>query len=84
MSFHDTDMDMMDKESEQLTLDVIDGNPGAGVIVCLLLSSPLWRPILQVLKSQHLIGSELWRVVPDEYDDDWECFVQQLFNAPCN
>jgi len=82
MSFQDTAM--MDKESEQLALDVMDGNPGACTIVCLLLSSPLWRPILQTLKSQHIIGSKLWRVVHDDYDDDWGLFVHHLLNAPHN
>ena len=73
-----------DEEGEQMALSVIDGNPGACTVVCLLLSSPLWRSILQVLKSQDLIGSELWRVVHDEYHDDCGRFVQHLLNAPCN
>lgn len=77
-------MVMMDKEIEQMALEVIDGNPGACTIVCLLLSSPLWRPILQALKSQNIIGSKLWRVVHDDYADDWGLFVQHLLHVSQN
>ena len=82
MSFRDPAI--LDKESNQIALDVIDGNPGACVIVCLILSSPLWNPILQALKSQNLIGSELWRVVHEDYDDDWGQFVQHRLNVSHN
>jgi hypothetical protein len=77
-------MVMMDKEIEQMALEVIDGNPGACTIVCLLLSSPLWRHILQALKSQNIIGSKLWRVVHDDYADDWGLFVQHLLHVSQN
>ena len=69
---------MWDQESERLALDVIDGNPGACTIVCAILSSPLWRLILQTLKSQDLIGSDLWRVVHDKYHDDCRQFLQHF------
>ena len=74
-SYNDT---TWNQENEQLALDVIDGNPGACTIVYLILSSPLWRLILQKLKSKNLIGSELWRIVHDKYHDDCGRFVQHL------
>jgi hypothetical protein len=82
MAFHN--MMALDKESEQLVLDVIDGNPGACEIVCLLLSSTLWRPILQALKSHNLVGSQLWRVIRDDYDGDWDRFIPHLLNVSDN
>ena len=82
MALHN--MMALDKESEQLVLDVIDGNPGACEIVCLLLSSPLWRPILQALKSNNVVGSELWRVIRDDYSGDCDRFIQNLLNVADN
>jgi hypothetical protein len=67
---------VLDQESYQVVLDVIDGNPGACVIVGRLLSSPFWRLILYSLKAQCLVGSELWRVVQDDYAHDWSRFVK--------
>jgi len=78
---HDT---TWDQEHEQMVLEVIDGNPGACTIVCSLLSSPLWHPILQTLHSQSLVGSELWRVVHDDYHDDYGQFVQHLLKVSHN
>jgi len=82
MTFHD--IKTMDKQSEQMVLEVVDGNPGACAIVCLMLSSPLWYPILQALIAQNLVGSELWRVVHDDYDGDWNKFVHSLLNVNDN
>jgi hypothetical protein len=82
MAFYN--MMALDKESERMVLEVMDGNPGACTIVCLILSSPLWHPILQALKTQDIVGSELWRVVHDEYQDNWGQFVQKLLNASNN
>ena len=77
-------MTVLDKESEQLILDVIDGNPGACEIVCLVLSSPLWHPILQALKSNHLVGSRLWQAIHDDYSGDWSRFIQDFLNVSDN
>jgi hypothetical protein len=77
-------MTVLDKESEQLVLDVIAGNPGACEMVCLLLSSPLWHPILHALRAQNLVGSQLWQVIHDDYADDWEHFIPNLLNVGKN
>ena len=69
-------LDVLEKESEIMALEIIDGNPGACVIVGLLLSSPLRLSILRELKNQKLIGSELWRIVHDDFEGDWGQFVR--------
>jgi hypothetical protein len=74
----------IDRATEQMIFDVMDGNPGACMIVCQILSSPLWYAILHALKARNLVGSELWRVVHDDYNDDWQPFVQALLQAPRN
>ena len=76
--------DAMDHATEQLILDVIDGNPGACVIVYQILSSPVWRSILHALKAKHVVGSRLWQVVHDDYNDDWQSFVQAVLKVHDN
>ena len=66
----------MDIEVRQLLLDVMDGNPGACVIVEKLLGCDAWYPLLCHLKRQGLVGTTLWRVVKDEYRHDWAQFAQ--------
>ena len=65
----------MDNGTQQLILDVIDGNPGAFTIIRQLMAFAIWYQLLHYLKSQHLVGSELWRVVKDEYAHDYGRFV---------
>jgi hypothetical protein len=60
----------------QLVIDVMDGNPGAFTIIRQLMSLPTWYQLLHHLKAQGLVGSELWRVVKDDYGHDWRQFVQ--------
>jgi hypothetical protein len=74
----------IDRATEQMIFDVMDGNPGACIIVCQILLSPLWYPILHACRARNLVGSELWRVVHDDYNDDWQPFVQALLQAPRN
>ena len=65
----------MDRETTQLVMDVMDGNPGAlSVIQQLMMFRTLWHPMLHHLKSQGVIGSELWRQVRDDYAADWRRF----------
>jgi hypothetical protein len=54
---------------------VVVGNAGAFAIVCHLLPCPGWDRLLQHLKTQHVIGSKLWQVIKDDYDHDWQQFV---------
>ena len=65
----------MDDGTQQLILDVIDGNPGAFTIIRHLMAFAIWYQLLHYLKSQRLVGSELWRIVKDEYTHDYGRFV---------
>jgi hypothetical protein len=65
----------VDNGTYQLILDVMDGNPGAFTIIRQLMSCTIWYQLLHYLKSQRLVGSELWRVVKDEYAHDYGRFV---------
>jgi hypothetical protein len=74
---------VVDYLTHQLILDVMDGNPGAFTIIRHLMSSAIWYQLLQHLKSQQLIGSELWRVVKDTYAHDYRRFIDdQLDQMP--
>ena len=66
----------MDEATQQLVMDVMDGNPGALVIIQRLMYFSTWGPLLGHLKMQGLVGSELWRVVRDDYAEDWCRFGQ--------
>jgi hypothetical protein len=66
----------MDQEIQQLVLEVMDGNPGALKIIQRLMYFSTWGPLLYHLKRQGLIGSELWRIVKDDYAEDWCRFGQ--------
>ncbi len=65
----------MDEATQQLIMDVMDGNPGALTIIRRLMYFMHWELLLHHLKDQGLVGSELWRVVKDEYDQDYTRFV---------
>jgi hypothetical protein len=71
----------MDRETQQLVMDVMDGNPGALMIIQRLMYFSTWYPLLYHLKMQGLIGSELWRVVQDDYAEDWCRFGQAQLAA---
>jgi len=66
----------MDQDTQQLVIDVMDGNPGALMIIQRLMYFSTWCLLLHHLKMQGLIGSELWRVVQDDYNQDWRRFAQ--------
>lgn len=66
----------MNCETLHLILDVAAGNPGASTIICDLMLLPMGVSLLHHLKTIDLIGSELWRVVNDDYHGDLTCFVQ--------
>ena len=73
----------MDSDTQQLIMDVMDGNPGAFTIIKELMAFPTWFQFLHHLKAQRLIGSELWRVVNDIYSHDYQRFVEdQLADMP--
>ena len=65
----------MDSEKRQLIMDVMDGNPGAFVVIRRLMYFTMWYQLLRHLKDQGLIGSRLWQVVKDEYGHNWTHFV---------
>jgi hypothetical protein len=77
---------VMDHQTRQLVLDVMDGNPGALLIIRRLMYFTSWYLLLCHLKAQEVIGSRLWQVVKDEYDENWTQFaydqlVQMRFNG---
>jgi hypothetical protein len=79
---------VMDHQMRQLVLDVMDGNPGALLIIRRLMYFTSWYLLLCHLKAQKLIGSRLWQVVKDEYDENWtqfacDQFVQIEFASEC-
>ena len=65
----------MDSDMRQLIMDVMDGNPGAFVIVRRLMYFTIWYQLLLHLKNNDLIGSHLWQVVKDDYGHDWMKFA---------
>jgi hypothetical protein len=65
----------VDDGTQQLILDVTDGNPGAFTIIRHLMAFTIWHQLLHFLKNQRLVGSELWRIVKDEYTHDYGRFV---------
>jgi len=65
----------VDHDTQQLVMDVMDGNPGALTIIQRLMYFSTWHPLLHHLKEQGLIGSALWRVVHDDYQEDWRRFA---------
>lgn len=65
----------VDNDTRQLIMDVMNGNPGAFTIIRELMAFPTWFQLLYYLKEEGLIGSELWRIVKDEYDHDYKRFV---------
>ena len=73
----------MDTDTQQLIIDVMDGNPGAFTIIKELMTFPTWFQFFHHLKARGLIGSELWRVVNDIYNHDYRRFVDdQLAEMP--
>jgi hypothetical protein len=73
----------MDRDTQQLIMDIMDGNPGAFTIIKELMIYPTWFQFFHHLKAQGLIGSELWRVVNDIYQHDYKRFVEdQLASMP--
>lgn len=65
----------VDNDTRQLIMDVMNGNPGAFTIIRELMAFPTWFQLLYYLKDEGLIGSELWRIVKDEYNHDYKRFV---------
>ena len=70
----------MDNDTRQLIIDVMDGNPGALTIIRQLMTFATWHQILHHLKGQGLVGGELWRVVNDDFQHDYQGFVNMLLS----
>jgi hypothetical protein len=56
-------------------MDVMDGNPGALLIIRRLMYFAPWHLLLHHLKGQGLTGSRLWQVVKDDYGHVWTQFA---------
>ena len=65
----------MSSNTTKLIIDVMDGNPGALTIIRSLLELPTWHQLLHHLKNNWLVGSELWRMVKDDYNHNVAWFV---------
>lgn len=56
-------------------MEVMDGNPGALLIIRRLMYFAPWHLLLHHLKGQGLTGSRLWQVVKDDYAHVWTQFA---------
>lgn len=56
-------------------MEVVDGNPGALLIIRRLMYFAPWYLLLHHLKGQGLTGSRLWQVVKDDYGHVWTQFA---------
>jgi hypothetical protein len=56
-------------------MEVMDGNPGALLIIRRLMYFAPWHRLLHHLKGQGLTGSRLWQVVKDDYGHVWTQFA---------
>jgi hypothetical protein len=56
-------------------MDVMDGNPGALLIIRRLMYFAPWHLLLHHLKERGLTGSRLWEVVKDDYGHVWTQFA---------
>ena len=65
----------MDPQTRQLMMEVMDGNPGALLIIRRLMYFAPWRLLLRHLKGQGLTGGRLWQVVKDDYRHVWTQFA---------
>ncbi len=71
----------MDSDTKELIMDVMAGNPGAFTIIRDLMVYPTWLQLLAHLKHNDLVGSELWRIVKDEYNHDIPQFIDDQLQA---
>ena len=65
----------MDNDTKALLMEVMDGNPGAYTTIQELMLLPCWYQLLHHCRIRGLMGSELWRVVKDDYHYDCQQFV---------
>ena len=71
----------MDSDTKELIMDVMAGNPGAFTIIRDLMVYPTWLQLLAHLKHNDLVGSELWRIVKDDYNHDIPQFIDDQLQA---
>ncbi|WP_143301994.1 hypothetical protein [Candidatus Entotheonella palauensis] len=73
----------MNPNTQQLVMDVMDGNPGALLIIRRLMYFAPWHLLLHHLKGQGLTGSRLWQVVKDDYGHVWTQFAHDQLAQIC-
>ena len=71
----------MDSDTKELIMDVMAGNPGAFTIIRDLMVYPTWLQLLAHLKHNDLVGTELWRIVKDEYNHNIAQFINDQLQA---
>ena len=71
----------MDSDTKELIMGVMAGNPGAFTIIRDLMVYPTWLQLLAHLKHNDLVGSELWRIVKDDYNHDIPQFIDDQLQA---
>ena len=71
----------MDSDTKELIMDVMAGNPGAFTIIRNLMLYPTWYQLLQHLKTHDLVGTELWRIVKDDYDHNIPQFIDDQLQS---
>ncbi len=71
----------MNSDTKELIMDVMAGNPGAFTIIRDLMVYPTWLQLLAHLKHNDLVGSELWRIVKDEYNHNIAQFINDQLQA---
>ncbi len=71
----------METKTQELIMNVMAGNPGAFTIIRTLMVYPTWLQLLAHLKNNDLVGSELWRIVKDEYNHDIAQFINDQLEA---
>ncbi len=71
----------MDSDTKELIMGVMAGNPGAFTIIRDLMVYPTWLQLLAHLKHNDLVGSELWRIVKDDYNHGIPQFIDDQLQA---
>ena len=71
----------MESNTKELIMDVMAGSPGAFTIIRDLMVYPTWYQLLHHLKHNDLVGTELWRIVKDDYQHDIPQFIDDQLQA---
>lgn len=65
----------MERQTHELIMAVMAGNPGAFTVILSLMAYPTWPQLLYQLKAHGVVGSKLWRMVKDDYNHNISQFV---------